>query len=375
MSISNKKKSECCGCNACAEICPKHCIRMEEDAKGFLYPKVDRSTCVECGLCEKVCPFYRENLSLCFPFTAYAAWNKNREEHWASSSGGAAYVFSDYLIRHGGVVYGCSADRMDVRHVCVGSIKQLPKLQGSKYVQSDIRGIFKQIKEDLRSNRPVLFIGTPCQVAGLKNFIGHIPEHLYLVDLICHGVPSLKMLSAHLASIGKGRKVYSLSFRKGTEYRMQISGKGFIYERTPYWKDTYMRSFMDGFTYRPSCYYCLYATPNRVSDVTIGDFWGLNDEVERPAEKHLGISVLLPCTEKGFQLIHATKEQFIFHERTVKEAIAGNTQLRHPTRRTLLNCAFNLLWPLLPFDTAVKLSVLPQRTNSFIRVLLHGFRK
>ena len=375
MSVSNKKKTACCGCNACAEICPRHCIRMVEDAKGFLYPQVDANDCTECGLCEKVCPLDTRNIALQPPQKAYAAWNKNREEHLASSSGGAAYVLASYMLEINVVVYGCAANGTNVRHIRVDAASDLNQLQGSKYVQSDVRNIFGHVKNDLRQQRPVLFIGTPCQVAGLKNYMRTVPPHLYLVDLICHGVPSLKMLSEHIAPISKGKEITDLSFREGTRFMMSVRGKDFSYKRAPYWKDAYMRSFMDGFTYRPSCYHCPYATPSRASDVTIGDFWGLDDGAERPAEKHRGISVLLPCTEKGFQLIHAAKEQFILHERPVEEAIAGNAQLRHPTHRTLRNCTFNLLWPLLPFDTAVGLSVLPQRINSFIRLLLHGIRK
>lgn len=375
MSVSNKKKTECFGCNACAEICPKHCICMKEDSKGFFYPHVDASACVECGACEKICPFNDFNRSLCQLQKAYAAWNKNEEEHFASSSGGAAYVFSSYILEKNGIVYGCAANGTDVRHIRINSLCELKKLQGSKYVQSNVQGIFKQVKNDLQQQRPVLFIGTPCQVAGLKNYIRTVPPHLYLVDLICHGVPSLKMLSDHVAQISKGREIMNISFRLGTKFMMAVDGKGFSYERIPYWKDAYMRSFMDGFTYRASCYHCPYATSSRVGDITIGDFWGLNDAIKRPSEKHSGISVLLPCTEKGLQFIHDVKTRFVLYERTVEEAVVGNTQLRHPVHRTLRNRVFNLLWPLLPFDTAVSLCVLPQRVNSFIRLLLHGVRK
>ncbi len=379
MSVSNKKKSECCGCNACAEICPKHCISMVEDAKGFLYPKVDHSVCVECGVCEKVCPFDASNLTLRHPLKAYAAWNKNREEYLASSSGGAAYVFSDYIIRQNGVVYGCAAAGMDVRHVRVDHIDQLPCLQGSKYVQSDVRGLFAQVANDLKSQRQVLFIGTPCQVAGLKNYLRKVPPHLYLVDLICHGVPSSKMLQSHASLIARGRKVTHLSFRRGSEYRIELRSETFHYERSPYYKDAYMRSFMTGIIDRPSCYHCPFATSNRVGDVTIGDFWGLRDVEGKLSEAHNGISVLLPCTEKGKKLIHAVADKLVLHERSVDEAVAGNTQLRHPMPRTSRSRVFNLLWPLFPFDVAVWFSLSDQVAIGLkrrgIRYLSNGFRK
>ena len=156
----------------------------------------------------------------------------------------------------------------------------LGKLQGSKYVQSNVCGLFKDVKNDLKSGKPVLFIGTPCQVAGLKNYIKHIPEHLYLVDLICHGVPSKKMLHDHIKHVAKGQNVQYISFRKGTDYRLSVKADKFSYEvslwETPY-KDLYLKGFFEGMISRPSCYQCLFACPSRVSDVTIGDFWGLKN--------------------------------------------------------------------------------------------------
>lgn len=375
MSVINKRKVTCSGCNACAEACPKHCIEMVPDRKGFLYPKVNEVVCIDCGVCERVCPFEDGNKKLNVPLTAYAAWNKDREQHLGSSSGGAAYVFSSYIIKQGGIVYGCTSEGMHIRHIRVASLSELPQLQGSKYVQSDVRGIFSQVKIDLKAEKPVLFIGTPCQVAGLKNYIRTVPPHLFLVDLICHGVPSQKMLSAHIAPISKGRKVEHIAFRYGTTFMMKITGKDFSYECMHYWKDSYMRSFMDGFTYRKSCYQCPFATSNRVGDVTIGDFWGLNGLEEQPAGTHGGISVLLPCTEKGQELIRSLANKLVLHERQVTEAVDGNTQLRHPMYRSFNNRIFNILWPLLPFDKAVWLPILLQRMNTLIKILLDGVRK
>lgn len=348
---------------------------MIEDSKGFSYPRVDVTQCIECGICERVCPLESDNITLLPPQKAYAAWNKNKSEHLASSSGGAAHVLASHVIEMNGVVYGCAANGVDIRHIRVDTPTELAKLQGSKYVQSNTQDIYKQVKNDLQQQRPVLFIGTPCQVAGLKKYIRTVPSHLYLIDLICHGVPSLKMLQSHLAQISKGRKITSIIFREGTKFIMKVMGNGFTYERSPYWKDAYMRSFMDGLTYQSSCYHCPFASHTRVSDITIGDFWGLAEEAKRPDGKHSGISVLLPCTNKGLRLIQNVKERFVLYERPLEEAIAGNNQLRKPTSRKLQSHIFNLAWPSLPFDTAVWLSVLPQRINCFVRILLNGIRK
>lgn len=360
MSVSNKKKQECCGCNACAEICPKHCISMVEDAKGFLYPQVDSSVCIECGLCEKVCPLDAANLSLHHPLKAYAAWNKNREEHVASSSGGAAYVLSSHILGRGGVVYGCAADGLDIRHIRIDDVSCLRRLQGSKYVQSDVRGIFRQVKADLKAGRPVLFIGTPCQVAGLRNYIGRIPDDLYLVDLICHGVPSQKMLRDHVSYVAKGIEIRQIFFRKGNDIVVSLAGDNFRYEvsvwKEPY-KDLYIKGFVDGMFYRPSCYKCRFASPTRVSDITIGDFWGLKNSESLPAESKDGISVMLPITEKGLGLVDAVKDSLAIYERSVEEAVKGNTQLRRPSMQGRRSRLFNLLYPILPFDIAMQAAV------------------
>lgn len=358
MSVSNKKKAECCGCNACAEICPKHCIRMVEDAQGFVYPQVDSSVCVECGMCEKVCPFEVANLSLCPSLKAYAAWNKNRQEHLESSSGGAAYVFSSYILDKGGVVYGCTADGIDVRHIRVENHSELSKLQGSKYVQSNVCGLFKEVKNDLKNGKTVLFIGTPCQVAGLKNYIKYIPEHLYFVDLICHGVPSQRMLYEHIQHVAKGRKIQHVSFRKGNDYRLSIKADKFNYEvslwETPY-KDLYLKGFFEGMICRPSCSKCPFAYPMRVSDITIGDFWGLQNAELLPKESKDGISLLLPMTDKGLNLIHAVENNLYIYERSVDEAVNGNSQLRHPSLQGRRSRLFNIIYPILSFDTAMNI--------------------
>lgn len=356
MSVFNKDKAACCGCNACAEICPKHCIQMVEDAQGFIYPQVDSSVCVECGMCEKVCPLEVANLSLRKPLKAYAAWNKNRQEHLLSSSGGAAYIFSSYIIEKGGVVYGCTSDGIDVRHIRVENHSELFKLQGSKYVQSDVRGLFKKVKNDLKIGKTVLFIGTPCQVAGLKNYIGHHNEHLYLVDLICHGVPSKQMLHDHIKHVSKGRKIQYISFRDGNNFIFSLKAVDFGYTANvweePY-KDLYMKGFLGGMIYQSSCYQCPFACSSRVSDITIGDFWGLKPVECLPEEVKDGVSLLLPMTDKGINLIQKVENNLYIYERSVEEAINGNTQLRHPSIQGFRARLFRLLYPILSFNTAM----------------------
>lgn len=372
MSVANKNKAECCGCNACAEICPKHCISMVKDAKGFLYPKVDVAVCNNCGLCKKCCPLEKDNVILNAPLKAFAAWNRNHDEYLASSSGGAAHVLSLHILSSGGVVYGCTSDDMKIRHIRITKQEELYKLQGSKYVQSDVCGLYKQVRADLKASIPVLFVGTPCQVAGLKNYIKDIPGHLFLVDLICHGVPSQQMLHEHIKYVARGRSAERLSFREGQTYRMELQGSSMRYGATKQWryvsephKDMYYRAFLNGISYRESCYHCKFAQPERVGDITIGDFWGLQDDNAMPKQ---GISVVLPSTDKGISLLKAIESKLALKERDVEEAIKGNDQLQAPTKPNHATRPFQTLYPMLPFDWAVFIGLVIRKLRLIAKI-------
>lgn len=368
-SVANKKKKDCCGCNACAEICPKHCIEMKEDKKGFFYPSVNSGLCVGCGLCVNVCPFEKEHDEYNYPITAYAAWNTDRNTYLRSSSGGAAFVFSKFILENNGVVYGCSSNGLDISHIRIDNIDELYRLQGSKYVQSDIRGIFSQIKIDLKKSISVLFIGTPCQVLGLKNYIKHVPENLYLIDLICHGVPSQQMLQEHFAYVLKSHSVVHLSFRKGQIFCIELKGKdGIIYSSESH-KDLYYRAFLNGISYRASCYQCPFASLKRVSDMTIGDFWGLQDVTSFPLKNDEGVSLLLPLSEKGKMLIEVVKPNMYIYERSLKEATNDNEQLHHPVKETLRVRLFRVLYPILSFDKVVTICIAGYKFRSFLKII------
>ena len=350
---------------------------MVADNKGFLYPQIDPIACTDCGACERVCPIDK-NIRLDAPLAAFAAWSKDSAQHLASSSGGAAYVLSATIIKARGVVYGCTSEGIHIRHIRVENLAELTKLQGSKYVQSNVCGLYKQVKTDLKQDRPVLFIGTPCQVAGLKKYIKNVPDKLYLVDLICHGVPSQQMLHEHIIQAVKGKTVERISFRKGNEYGISIIGKDFKYfKKYPY--DIYLKAFLYNIICRDSCYHCVFARNRRVSDITIGDFWGLQDTQYLPVESHNGISVLLPITDKGQSLISECKESLVIYERKADEAIKGNSQLRHPTPRTAGNFIFNLLYPAIPFDNAVTLSCIggdiKDLAKKIVKKAIYGFHK
>ena len=366
--------SICTGCAACMNRCPKQCINMREDNKlGHLYPQIDNDKCIDCRVCVKVCPA-NHTLELRKPITAYAGWDKSEKEYISSTSGGAASAFARYIIRQGGVVYGCAMlPDIKVNHVRIDSLSDIGKLKGSKYVQSTIGMVYKNVREDLRKGKKVLFIGTPCQVAGVRSFIGkEMAENLYTADLICHGTPPLAYLRKHILKKTKGAVPDEIFFRKGAYLLLLLllGGKE-IYRSSLFeqrYQDTYYNTFFDGFSYRESCHTCRYAQPQRVSDVTIGDFWGLRDDL--PLEHPHGCSVLLPITEKGKELIEGIRQEFNLYERTVDEAVSGNEQLRHPKEKDWRISLFMTLFPLLGISKAYRLCVMDRIAKYYIRKLL-----
>ena len=337
-------KGQCTRCGLCAARCPKHCITMQVGELGHLYPVIDQGSCIDCGLCIKGCPSLSE-VEGGNPQTAYAAWSKDGDDYKSSTSGGVASVLTRYILGNGGVVYGCSVlQGIRILHIRVDKTEDAYKLKGSKYVQSNIMGVLPAIRNDIKNGRQVLFIGTPCQVAAVKRMFSKRPDNLLLVDIICHGVPSNKWLAEYITKYLKMKidndKVTSVKFRTPNAYQLCIfNNEKLLYQSRSLWshryEDLFMDTFIDGFTNRESCYSCHYANPKRVSDITIGDFWGLGKETDGsyiPEHKY-GVSCILPITEKGTALLDAVKERLNLYERPVTEAVNGNDQLRHPKQK------------------------------------------
>lgn len=339
-SIQLASFDDCTGCGVCASICPQKCITMAEGFQGHLYPKADGNTCLDCGLCEKQCAaLHPDNLKPILK--AYAVWTKDATDYKTTASGGVATALSKYVISQDGVVYGCALlPDVEVRHVRVDSIDKVGLLKSSKYVQSSLMEIYPAIKEEVSSGRMVLFIGTPCQVAAIKKLFPKEPDNLFLVDLICHGVPSLQSLKEHVKKVAHRKHVAKVIFRENGNFfvlAVYDEDERLLY-RMPLWseryRDWYMNTFIDGYTYRDSCYRCKYARPERISDLTIGDFWGLHDNTNEIPAHEYGCSVALPITNKGTMLIEAIKPSINIYEREVQEAVDGNSQLRHPSKLT-----------------------------------------
>lgn len=361
--------NNCTGCALCAANCPKSCISMNPiDNLGHLFPVVNQETCIDCGLCQKSCPSLNP-LERTEPMECFAAWSKDDVDYKTSTSGAAASVFSSYIVCNGGVVYGCAVlPGLDVKHIRVDNANDLKKLKGSKYVQSSIEECLPLLKKDVKQKLPVLFIGTPCQVAAVKKLFDSQPDNLYLIDIICHGTPSLDFLKDHVKKKAPDALYDKVVFRNGNRICLEILSENQDVYYTDLtnkrFEDLYLNSFFDGFSYRDSCYNCQYANPKRVGDVTIGDFWGLGKVVpadEIPDHKN-GCSVLLPCSEKGKVLIEKVSSQFNIFERSVEEAVKGNHQLQHPYyldwRRKIYRCVVRLLnvhiYHLCVFDKFLK---------------------
>lgn len=350
--ICNKQK--CSGCCACMNICPKNCISMDYDEYGVVYPNIDEEKCIHCNACKRVCPVNCETEKNRAQ-TAYAAWHNNEEARRTSASGGVAAAFYETVIENKGVCFGtCFDENLNLNIVKAITKEEIKMFKGSKYVQAYVGMSLKQAQEELRAGKQVLFIGTPCQIAGVRNFLMKDYDNLITVDLICHGVPSIRYLQEHICTIERKvhQNVDNISFR-GEDNFMLVLYKDLqkIYKKDRY-LDNYFVGFLQGLFYRPNCYKCPYACAERVGDITIGDFWGLG--TEEPCEYGMenGVSVILPNTEKGIDFINSAKFKLFLDKRPITEAINGNTQLREPSEKHVNYNEFRKLYLKYGYERA-----------------------
>ena len=348
------EKKDCCGCGACVNICPKTAIHMEKDEYGFVYPRIDVEKCVECGACKKVCAFQNEPTKR-QPQRVYAIASKNNILVNKSASGGLFATMAMYVLD--GAVMQHEEHELHVRHVCCETREELYRLQGSKYVQSSLGDIFKDVQKKLKNDIFVLFSGTPCQVDALKSYLRKDYPNLLTVDIICHGVPSEQFFNDYIHYTEKkiGGEISEFKFRDksaGWGYNLTakyIKSDGSIgYNRTTSSDSSYFDMFINSIVLRENCYNCKYTNGNRVGDITIGDYWGIEDEHPEALEQNggrlsekNGISVSLLISDKGIAFFDEIKEQFEYYESTFEKAAKRNTQLVHPveltrTRKTVL---------------------------------------
>jgi len=328
--------NECCGCMACLKACPVDAIDIILDDKANDIVKVNLSKCINCNKCERVCPIISP-VKFHAPIRVYAAATIYKNILKSSASGGAAYIIAKKFIENGGVVFGAKSFGLTkVEHISVNDIESLSDLSGSKYVKSDISDALLKIKDCLKIGKKVLFIGTPCQVAAVINYTRD-NHNLFCIDLICHGEPSISFLQRYAHETLKTRFSDSLTvqfrWKKpeiefGTRFINQDNGK--IILDHPYPTSSYMAAFFDGLSYRENCHNCIFAQCNRVSDITLGDFWGLNSKALCDRK---GASLVICNTSKGVYLFNLVKDEMNFEKHTLEEAVAHNSNLSRPKKR------------------------------------------
>lgn len=353
MNVSNisNNKNLCCGCNACEFVCPVSAIRMTQDEIGQLYPLVDEDKCVDCSLCLKVCC---ENNSVPqrTPIKVYAASYKKTQVSKRSSSGGIFPAIAEDTFKAGGIVYGTHLDHAFKASVIgVDTPGDLAKLQGSKYVRSNMGDIYGELEEQLKNGRMVLFSGVPCQVAAVKQYLRKDYSNLLTVDIVCHGTPSQKMFLDYLKFVQKKRNIQIDKFIfRDKDVVQDVTGK-VVYKqdylgKVVYKQDhlrayqsSYYKLFLNCSTFRESCYYCKFAAPERVGDITLCDYWGVDEEdpdfIQEVRQNNLvGISGVMVNTEAGMNCIARIEEQLLKKSTTYEKVRKNNPQLNHPSHIT-----------------------------------------
>jgi len=325
-----KNPADCTGCYACYSICPKDCISMEIDAEGFWYPHIDIDECIDCGACDRVCPIFNKKEIINEP-VAYACINKNEKVRLESSSGGIFSLVADMILDRNGVVFGALFDdNFKVIHNYINTKNELNKLRSSKYVQSKIGDSFKKAKAFLDEGRLVLFSGTPCQIAGLYSFLGKSYDNLYSIDLICHGVPSPEIWEKYVnyrekEAKSKATKISFKDKREGwkssSQYFRFKNGKEYIKNIR---SDLYLKAFLQDICLRPSCYECQFKSIHRESDITLADFWGI-ENVLPEMDDNKGTSAVFINSKKGHDMFKQIECDMITKKTDIDDIIAYNT--------------------------------------------------
>lgn len=335
--IKIENKENCCGCWACENVCPVHCIEMVEDEEGFHYPHVDLERCIECHKCERTCPELKPMLDDTLPIKSFVVQQKDANILRSSTSGGFYSAIAKYVIEKGGAVFGAAFDEtMTLRHQCTETFQDCRKFRGSKYVQSLVGETLLQMKSMLQEGRLVVYSGTPCQIAGLYGFLGKQKyENLITVDVVCRGTPSPLLLKKYLAH-------YSSAYSdKVIDYRSRDKHYGYDYSTATIYFDNTKNQYHKGkesdlmlglyfknLISRPSCYQCHFKTINRISDITIFDCWDAPKVSKSFSDK--GATNVFIHSEKGLVSFEALKEEFTWAESdTQKQIDADGVMIKH----------------------------------------------
>ena len=337
-----QRKEDCCGCTACASICPARCITMETDEEGFTYPTTDQDKCLHCHLCEQVCPVLNEIKSLQKEIEVYAAASDSQDLLSNCSSGGTFSLLAEQIIYRQGIVYGAaySHDYTEARHIRVNSIEDLSLLRGSKYLQSNMGNIFHECKKDLTKGTPVLFSGTPCQIKGLNLFLRKSYPNLLTVAIACHNVPSPKIWKSFLHELCRRKHIdgisrLSMTQTTCTEFLGQLVKTLCIYDTRgelafldSMYETVYGRCFQNQLLARPSCFECPAKDGRSGSDITLGDYWGI-EEIYPDLSAQKGVSVIFINSSKGQKILNIICSQLAcFRKGTHVSAVKYNSGLR-----------------------------------------------
>ena len=337
------KKSECCGCFGCLNSCPKNCIQMKDDNEGFWYPEVDYFRCIKCNLCIKNCPalnIHNKNEDVLKEVEVIAAYSKDEVLRLDSTSGGIFSEIAKYFIKEKGIVYGAIYNQEHlVEHYRGTTVEDIDKLRQSKYLQSNIGDIYRKVKEDLINKKKVLFVGTPCHIAALNNYLSKNYDNLTTIDFLCRGINSPEAYKQYLKNLEKKyfSKIKRVIFKNKTygwhRFSTKIifeNGQEYIQDR---YTDSYMRGYLEGNLFmRPSCHECRYKSLPRHADITLGDFWGI-EKVRPDLDQDKGTSIFMLNTEKGKKTFESIKERIVFEKMKLNDIYLGNTAL---TQRVLL---------------------------------------
>ena len=334
-------RNKCTGCMSCYNICARDAIKMESDNMGFLHPVIDINNCVECGMCEKSCPVLMgANTNNVHTKEVYAAWNRDEKVRKDSSSGGIFFAIAEYILEKQGIVIGAGFDdNMHVVQTAIESKSDIWKLQGSKYVQSYVGDMYRVVKNNLALGRMVLFVGTPCQVAGLKKFLGNYDKGmLRTIDLVCHGAPSPKILREYFDYVeekykGNVRQVLFRDKKYGwKKYSMSIKLDNGKKDVGTYTFSPYLNGFMKDLYLREACYQCEYASLDRYGDLTLGDFWGYKSQNQNDIDDDKGISFVLVNSIEGKEILENIKNKIVYFARNIDDVKIGNPSLYMQTK-------------------------------------------
>ena len=346
MEIVEQKK-ECCGCHACYNTCPVQAIEMRSDEEGFLYPVILQDKCIQCNRCKNICPVLNKPANMPLQM-AYGCYANKKEEQMSSSSGGLFSVLARKVLSENGLVCGAAYDKVQaVYHLIIDSEADLYRLKETKYVQSQIGDAFKTIKNKLEQEKIVLFSGTPCQVAGLRKYLGKEYENLLCIDLICHGVPSPEVWQRYKKEIANGKEIERVSFRNKNQGISPITIDYYLSDgnviKESYADSVYMKGFIQNLYVRPSCFECKFKGTKRCSDLTLGDFWAVK-EYYPDFDNGNGVSAVIVHSEKGRNWIEKIKSDVHILEVTTKEVACWNENLLVPAEMNQNRAEFFLQW-------------------------------